>query len=111
MQGLIEQGLVAGPGLAAFEARDPAKTQEYSFENREQGLSAEYEQRFRAQEQAWAFFEEQTPWYRRTAGFWVMSAKQEATRERRLQQLIDDSAAGLWVGPARPAQRRGSTPG
>jgi len=33
---------------------------------------------------------------------WVMSAKQEATRQRRLDQLIENSAQGLDI----PALRR-----
>jgi uncharacterized protein YdeI (YjbR/CyaY-like superfamily) len=105
MTELISVGRATAPGIAAFEARDPDMTQRYSFENRDQTLSPEYRKRFEAKQQAWAYFEKQPPWYRRTAAFWVMSAKQESTRERRLQQLIDDSEAGLWVGPVRRAQK------
>jgi uncharacterized protein YdeI (YjbR/CyaY-like superfamily) len=43
---------------------------------------------------AWAFFQAQAPWYQRTSSFWVMCAKQEETRQRRLTTLIDDSEKG-----------------
>jgi len=52
---------------------------------------------------AWAYFSAQAPWYRRTATHWVMSAKREETRDRRLARLIEDCAAGRPTGPlARP---------
>ena len=86
-------------GLAAFEARVPEKSGVYSFEQREAlTLGKEFERRFRANARAWAYFESQAPYYRRTVVFWVMSAKQEATRERRLATLIEDSAAGRRIG-------------
>jgi uncharacterized protein YdeI (YjbR/CyaY-like superfamily) len=104
IQELMEAGRMAPPGIAAFEARDPWKTQ-YSNEREAASLSDEYEALLKGSERAWAFFREQTPWYRRTASFWVVSAKQEETRRRRLGQLIEDSEAGLWIKALRSAQR------
>lgn len=60
-------------------------------------FSPEYEERFRADEGAWAFFEKQPPKYRRTAIWWVMSGKAEETRERRIRTLIAASANGEKV--------------
>jgi len=57
-------------------------------------LSREYDERFRADAAAWAWFEQQPPRYRRTAIWWVMGGKAEATRERRLTALLESSAAG-----------------
>ena len=54
----------------------------------------EYEERLRANAAAAEYFDSRPPWYRRTAIHLVMSAKREETRERRLEQLIEDSAAG-----------------
>ena len=87
-------GRMARPGLEAFEKRDPKRTSVYSFENRDVKLSPEIEKRFRASRKAWAFFDQQPPGYRRLMAFWVMSAKREETRTRRLAQLIARSAAG-----------------
>jgi len=57
-------------------------------------LDPAYEAEFRADEAAWAFFEEQPPRYRRAAIWWVISGKSEQTRRRRLAGLIEGSAAG-----------------
>jgi uncharacterized protein YdeI (YjbR/CyaY-like superfamily) len=94
---LTAAGRMARPGLEAFGKRDPKRTGLYSFENRDVRLPAPFEKRFRAKAKAWAFFEKQPPGYRRLMAFWVMSAKREDTRERRLAQLIERSAAGERV--------------
>lgn len=87
-------GRMAPPGLAAFENRDPKRTGLYSFENRDVKLSPVFEKRLRASRKAWTFFAAQPPGYRRLMAFWVMSARREETRERRLAQLIARSTAG-----------------
>ncbi len=94
---LIEQGLMQPAGLAAFEIRDPARTDAYSYENRPQGFDAPYEAEFRANAAAWTYWEAQPAHYRRGSAHWVMSAKREETRQKRLATLIEDSAAGRWI--------------
>jgi uncharacterized protein YdeI (YjbR/CyaY-like superfamily) len=95
---LTEAGLMHPAGLAAFAARTEEGT--YSYEQREAAaFDPEREARLRADAAAWAWFSAQPPWYRRTATHWVMSAKREETRDRRLARLIADSAAGRTVGP------------
>jgi uncharacterized protein YdeI (YjbR/CyaY-like superfamily) len=91
---LKKDGRLAPPGLAAFAARDPKRSGLYSFENRPRGLAPEYEKRFKANPHAWAYWQSRPPSYQRTACFWVMSAKKEETRERRLGELIASSAQG-----------------
>ena len=91
---LKELGLMRPAGVAAFEKRTDGKTGVYSFERDAAELPPEYEQRLRANRAASEYFDSRPPWYRRTAIHLVMSAKREETRERRLKQLIDDSAAG-----------------
>jgi uncharacterized protein YdeI (YjbR/CyaY-like superfamily) len=98
-QELIEAGRMRPAGLRAFEARDPARSGVYSFEQREQAtLTREQEKQFRANKQAWAFFQAQPPGYRKIVVFWVASAKREDTRARRLRTLMEDSAAGRRIG-------------
>jgi uncharacterized protein YdeI (YjbR/CyaY-like superfamily) len=87
-------GLMAPAGLAAFEARDASAEARYSYENRPADLPEPMLARLRANSAALEYWGRQTASYRRTAAFWVTSAKQQATRERRLEQLIADSAAG-----------------
>lgn len=94
---LKSEGRVAPPGLAVYEARDPERQKKYSFENRDLVLAPDYETRLRADKRAWAWFEAMPRSYRHPAVWWVMSAKQEATRERRLAALIADSAAGRKI--------------
>ena len=91
---LKKLGRMVPAGLAAFEARDPKRTGIYSFENRPRELAPEYEKIFRVNKKAWAFFEQEPPSIKRTCIFWVMSAKQEETRRRRLSQLIESSSKG-----------------
>ncbi len=81
-------------GRAAFKARDEARSRIYAYENRSAGLDPAREAEFRRHKAAWKFFESQAPWYRRTASYWVMSAKREETRERRLSVLIACSKDG-----------------
>lgn len=87
-------GLMTPAGLAAFEARTEANSGIYSHENEPAAFSPELENRFRSNAGAWEFFQGQAPWYRRLATYYVMSAKREETREKRLGTLMDDSAAG-----------------
>jgi uncharacterized protein YdeI (YjbR/CyaY-like superfamily) len=102
-------GIMHPAGRAAFGRRDGAATAHYSFEREAAALDAPAEKRFRANREAWRFFEQQAPWYRRVAIHWVTSAKRDETRERRLETLIADSAAGRRIGlvtPTRPDARR-----
>jgi len=112
---LQKQGRMRAAGERAFAARTPERTGIYAFErHRAAKLSRADAVRFRKNARAFAFFESQPPWYRRTATHWVVSAKREETRQRRLDRLIADSAAGRTIGPLRrPAPRRPArrTPG
>jgi uncharacterized protein YdeI (YjbR/CyaY-like superfamily) len=102
MKELIEQGLVAPAGLAAFERRADDRTAIYAYEQRREAkLEPGQERRLRADQAAYAYFEAQPPSYRRAAIHWVTSAKKPETRERRLTQLIECSAAGELVPPLR----------
>jgi uncharacterized protein YdeI (YjbR/CyaY-like superfamily) len=93
-------GRMRAPGLAAFAARSAAKTGIYSFEQRPQKFPAVLEGLFRMKKRAWKYWSAQPPGYQRTAIWWVISAKQDATRRRRLDRLIADSAAGRRLGAA-----------
>jgi uncharacterized protein YdeI (YjbR/CyaY-like superfamily) len=106
---LTAEGLMHPAGLAAFERRTDDRTGIYSHERREQAkLEPEQERAFKADAAAWAWFQAQPPWYRRTATHWVISAKREATRQRRLEQLIADCAAGVTIAPlTRPGSAGG----
>lgn len=103
---LKKLGRMAPAGLAAYERRDQARTGIYSFENRPRELSPEYDKKFRANKKAWEFWEQVPPSFKRTSIFWVMSAKQEETRLRRLNHLIDSSAKGIRLGVLTPKGKK-----
>ena len=95
---LTKLGMMRPAGVKAFDARKGDKTGIYAYEQRKNAsLSRAYEKQFRANKKAWEFFQSQPAWYRRTAAYRVISAKQEETRLRRLKQLIEDSARGLSI--------------
>jgi len=102
VQELIAAGLMQPAGLRAFEARSAERSSVYSFEQEQVELPPEYIARFKKQKSAWAWFAKIAPSYRRPAIWWVISAKREETRERRLQQLIDCSAEGVRLPHLRP---------
>jgi uncharacterized protein YdeI (YjbR/CyaY-like superfamily) len=95
-QELKKQGRLAAAGLTAFTKRPKKKL--YSYETRPQKFGQAQEKGFRANAEACKFFQAQAPWYQRTARYWVLSAKKEETRQRRLEALIADSAAGRRLG-------------
>jgi uncharacterized protein YdeI (YjbR/CyaY-like superfamily) len=107
MTELIKLGRAHQAGLEAFVQPDKKKSKLYSYEVGSRQFDSEFEKQFRANHQAWEFYQAQAPWYRRVSCFWVMSAKREETRLRRLARLIDDSAHGrrieqLTANPKKP---------
>jgi uncharacterized protein YdeI (YjbR/CyaY-like superfamily) len=97
---LVKEGRMRPAGLRAFQERDRKKSGLYSFEQRRTiRLPPRLAQKLRANRKAWDYFRSQAPWYRRTASFWVVSAKREDTKVRRLELLIDSSARGRPIGP------------
>jgi uncharacterized protein YdeI (YjbR/CyaY-like superfamily) len=90
-------GRMAKPGLAAFEGRDPKKTALYSFEQRPSTFEPALEREFKRHDAAWTFFRAQPAGYQRLMTFWIMSAKQQTTRERRLAALVKRSAEGKRI--------------
>ena len=90
---LRAQGRMTPAGEAAFAARRDDRAAVYSYERRhEAAFDAEQEAAFRANASAWEWFAAQSPSYRSTATFWVVSAKRPETRARRLATLIECSA-------------------
>jgi uncharacterized protein YdeI (YjbR/CyaY-like superfamily) len=101
---LIQQGRMAEPGLRIFQERDENKTRKYSYEREQAALTPELEAMLRGNPKASAFFDAQPPGYRRIAIFWVMSAKKEETRGRRLAHLVARSAEGNRIDLLKPGR-------
>jgi uncharacterized protein YdeI (YjbR/CyaY-like superfamily) len=104
---LTKEGRMRPAGIAAWEARKDDKQAIYSYEQRgELVLPSAYAAELEANPAAAAFWAEATPSYRKVCISWVTSAKQPATNDARMTQLIEDSAAGRLI----PSQRYGKTP-
>jgi uncharacterized protein YdeI (YjbR/CyaY-like superfamily) len=110
VQRLSAAGRMQGSGLKAFEGAEQQK-RKYSYEQRhESRLSAENERKFRSNSGAWEFFHAQPAGYRKTATFWVVSAKREETRRRRLDTLISASDKGGRIDLLAPSSIPKSVP-
>jgi uncharacterized protein YdeI (YjbR/CyaY-like superfamily) len=96
---LTAAGRMHPAGLRAFEERDRRRDATYSYESVPRELPESWLARLRADAEAWAYWQAETPSYRRTVTYWIMSAKRPETRERRFATLIGDSAAGRRVKP------------
>jgi uncharacterized protein YdeI (YjbR/CyaY-like superfamily) len=106
---LISLGRMRPAGLKAFERRTDERSAIYSYEQRTKArLDPEAERSFRTNKKAWAFFRAQPPSYRRAATWWVITAKREETRQKRLATLIRDSQHGRTVGPLTRRPRAGT---
>ena len=103
---LIAQGRMMPSGLAAFEARREDRSGVYTHENPAQELTVEHAALLAADPRATAFWEAAPPYYRRVCVGWVNGAKQQTTRDRRMAQLVQDSANGQLI----KSQRYGDTP-
>lgn len=96
---LTKKGLMKPPGLEAFKKRKKEKSGIYTYENKPLQLDKSFEKKLKTNKAAWSYFQSKAPSYRRTAIAWVMQAKQDSTRLRRLESLIRDSEAGKNIKP------------
>lgn len=92
---LTEKGLMQPKGIAAYDLRKPEKSGIYSFENETIQLSPEYEKIFRKHKDAWNFFENLAPGYKKITLHRIMSPKQEQTRLSRLEKIIEQFKNGI----------------
>jgi uncharacterized protein YdeI (YjbR/CyaY-like superfamily) len=90
---LTQKKLMHPSGIEAFSRRKEHKSRIYSYEKEAEKLTKEFEKKFKSDKKAWRYFQSMAPSYQRTAIHWVMSAKQEITKIKRLDELIKDSNA------------------
>ncbi len=94
---LTAEGRMKAEGLAAFAFKDAHPDSGYATAEFDGAFTEAMIVRFKKTKGAWEFYQEQPPGYRRHAARWVMSAKREQTRERRLATLIEDSGNRLRI--------------
>lgn len=98
---LIAEDRMSPAGLKAYEKRKESKTGRASYEREDIALKKEYKDEIKANKQAWKFYRELAPGYTKQSVHWVMSAKQEKTRKRRLRILIESCESGEKIRPLR----------
>lgn len=96
-EALIESGQMKSEGLILFNLRNEEKSRVYSYENAAVEFKKSYEKKFKANKKAWIYFQSTPPSYRKVTTRWVMSAKQETTRLKRLNELINDCAVSKKI--------------
>jgi uncharacterized protein YdeI (YjbR/CyaY-like superfamily) len=94
---LCAEGLMQPPGLVAFNLRQESKSGIYAYENEAGTFSPEFEKIFQLNTKAWSWFQAMPRSYQKTVINWVMGAKQEPTRNKRLKELIGDSETGRKI--------------
>lgn len=94
---LISENKMRPAGLTAFERRTEDRSRIYSYERDKHKFNDEQQRIFESNKKAWDFFRSQPPWYQRVATYWVISAKKDETKVKRLQTLMQDSAAGRTI--------------
>jgi uncharacterized protein YdeI (YjbR/CyaY-like superfamily) len=99
---LIKEGRMRPEGRKAFEVRKENRAGIYSYEHRPLDLIPPYSTQLRKHPVAWKFFRAQTPSYRKAVAWWVITAKKEETRQKRMRVLIACSEDNILVPPLRP---------
>ena len=98
---LTESGRMQPSGCEVFSEKDLKRTELYSYENRPEKLEDKYVEALMQYKKAWEYFQSQSPSYRRTVNWWIMSAKKEETRLKRIDVLIRSSEEGKKIPPLR----------
>jgi uncharacterized protein YdeI (YjbR/CyaY-like superfamily) len=94
---LIRKGLMTPSGMAAFQARKENRSGIYSYEQRSVDLPEQYGKKFKANRKAWEYYQSRPVSYRKAVNWWVISAKREETRMKRLEKLMEDSERGQTI--------------
>jgi uncharacterized protein YdeI (YjbR/CyaY-like superfamily) len=98
VEAMTKSGLMFPAGLQAFAKRKENRSMIYSYETTAHAsLSADFEEVLRQNQPAWEFLQAQAPSYRKVVIRWIMSAKQQSTQLKRLDELISSSASGEWI--------------
>ena len=111
-QALIEQGQMQPAGLKAYQARKENRSGIYSYEQRSVALEEPYNQLLKKNKAAWSFFQGQSASYRKAVSWWIISAKKEETRLKRLKKLMAYSGQGQRLPeltPRKPARHKATS--
>lgn len=108
VENLIRSGKMTEAGLEAYARRKESKSRVYSYETKKEfHLTKEMADEFMKNNSAWQYFQSQAPSYKKITIRWILSAKEEATRQKRLEELIASSGAGEWIKAMRWGKKKG----
>ena len=93
-QRLVAEKQMQPAGLKAFAARKENRSGIYAYEQRSPELVEPYLGKLQRNQAAWKFFQAQPAGYRKQMNWFVVSAKREETRLKRLKRLVEASAKG-----------------
>ena len=96
---LINLKRMTPAGIKAFSAREENRSGIYSYEQRSPELPEQYASIVKKNSAAWNYLQQQPMFYRKALSWWILSAKKEETRLRRLDKLIEISAKQQRVPP------------
>lgn len=94
---LEADGRMTDAGRRVFAARKDADSSGYAAQKKVGELDPARRSLFKKHAAAWKFFEAQPAGYQKKLAWWVMQAKQDETRDRRLRKLIETSAQGRRI--------------
>jgi uncharacterized protein YdeI (YjbR/CyaY-like superfamily) len=110
VEALIEAGRMTPAGLAAYEGKKEFRSGIYSYEQRPQELPEPYAGLMKKNKAAWTFFQAQPPGYRKMMSWFILSAKRNETRLKRLDTLTGYCARGERI-PAMTSRKTKKTEG
>lgn len=91
---LTKNGLMQQAGIAIYKNRTENKPYAYTFKQDDLKLPSEFERLFEENAKAWGYFNSLAPSYKKLSIHWVISAVQEKTKLKRLNELIASSELG-----------------
>ncbi len=91
---LTKKGLMQKMGIEAYNNRPKDKPNAYAFRQKELTLPSDFEDHFKKNLKAWDYFESLAPSYKKLSIHWVISAVQDKTKTKRLEELIASSEFG-----------------
>ena len=90
---LTSEGLMQQAGLEIFKNRAEGRPFDYAFK-KDLKLPSDFENQFKKNVNAWSYFETLAPSYKKHSIHWVISAVQDKTKLKRLNELIASSELG-----------------
>jgi uncharacterized protein YdeI (YjbR/CyaY-like superfamily) len=88
---LTEKNLMHPAGIAAFQKKKEEKSAIYSYESEAAELPPIFQKKLKKDKKAWTYFQTRSNYYKKRTTHWIMNARTEETKIRRLEKLIEAS--------------------